>query len=386
MLEPPLTWFSGLGGEFTSAAHALSRSAPLTSVHRVITPSLANGPLVLRHELGHSIIDVGEEYDGGVYDGYFGVNAAPSASNVTWGHWLPDPDKAPRVERSAMPFQAYAWTLLNTSSAWAATFNSSGAYARHTLRFSLSGLPAADDLVVRLDGADLRWAPRKDIGRDRWHYDIQLDTALRKGAHEVAFELRNKAREGAAQLCSVEVLEFGAPNECVRSPARTRQRLKGSRFNATRGAVGAFPTFADDGRAAVRPTDEGCLMRQVTTPDFCAVCMEGLWARVLARVDLVDTAGAACVRGERVLSVRLVPLGQFREGEGKGAGERYRIRWTRDGVERPEWEDEVEVRVRGEEGVGHWRADVRFESDQIRKDEEGVTRAGVQWVVDGECA
>jgi hypothetical protein len=126
-------------------------------------------------------------------------------------------------------------------------------------------------------------------------------------------------------------------------------------------------------------------MRQVTTPDFCAVCMEGLWARVLARVDLVDTAGAACVRGERVLSVRLVPLGQFREGEGKGAGERYRIRWTRDGVERPEWEDEVEVRARGKEGVGHWRADVRFESDQIRKDEEGVTRGGVQWVVDSEC-
>lgn len=31
----------------------------------VITASELNGPIVLRHELGHSIIDVGEEYDGG---------------------------------------------------------------------------------------------------------------------------------------------------------------------------------------------------------------------------------------------------------------------------------------------------------------------------------
>lgn len=32
---------------------------------RVITASALNGPLVLRHELGHSLIPVGEEYEGG---------------------------------------------------------------------------------------------------------------------------------------------------------------------------------------------------------------------------------------------------------------------------------------------------------------------------------
>ena len=32
---------------------------------RVITASKLNGPIVLRHELGHSLIDVGEEYEGG---------------------------------------------------------------------------------------------------------------------------------------------------------------------------------------------------------------------------------------------------------------------------------------------------------------------------------
>lgn len=32
---------------------------------RIITASKLNGPLVLRHELGHSLIPVGEEYEGG---------------------------------------------------------------------------------------------------------------------------------------------------------------------------------------------------------------------------------------------------------------------------------------------------------------------------------
>jgi hypothetical protein len=39
--------YGGLGGEFT-----------------VITASEINGPLVLRHELGHSLIEEGDEYDG----------------------------------------------------------------------------------------------------------------------------------------------------------------------------------------------------------------------------------------------------------------------------------------------------------------------------------
>ncbi|KAG9078393.1 hypothetical protein FS749_009571, partial [Ceratobasidium sp. UAMH 11750] len=37
-----------------------------------------------------------------------------------------------------------------------------------------------------------------------------------------------------------------------------------------------------------RPTDEGCLMRQVAKPDFCVVCTEALWLKLLARVSLID--------------------------------------------------------------------------------------------------
>ena len=163
------------------------------------------------------------------------MNAAhnTASAGVPWTHWLsPVPHAAHshshshddhehnspveekiRVERAVMPLQNYAWTLLNTSAAWSTTFNSSGQYAWHLIRFSLSGIPAASDLVVSLDGTDLHWAPRADIGVDRWHYDIKLNHTLVEGEHEVTFTLKNNQTEGEAQLCSVEVLEFGDESE-----------------------------------------------------------------------------------------------------------------------------------------------------------------------------
>jgi hypothetical protein len=71
-------------------------------------PSSFIGPVVLRHEPGHSIIDVGEEYNGGKYDGYFGMNAAPEPQAVTWSHLCIDSHEVKRIERSTMLFQGYA--------------------------------------------------------------------------------------------------------------------------------------------------------------------------------------------------------------------------------------------------------------------------------------
>ena len=186
----------------------------------MVTSSFLNGPLVLRHELGHSIIDVGEEYDGGF--AYFGVNAAEDLSKrLPWEHWLTNPSPIPdeprkqtrRIERSVMPMQAYPWTMLNSSSPWSITFPSSGMYSRHLVRFSLSGLPEKSELKVEIDGVDLGWVPEPNIGVDRWHYDIYRHGGLRLGEHEIKFTLLEGKREGIAQLCSVEVLEFGDEDE-----------------------------------------------------------------------------------------------------------------------------------------------------------------------------
>jgi hypothetical protein len=105
--------------------------------------------------------------------------------------------------------------MLNTSTSWSINFTSSGLYSQHRVLFSLSGVQNKHDLKVELDGADLGWSPRTDIGTDRWHYDIYRNETLTSGNHDLRFILLNKDAEGVAQLCSLEVLEYGDDAEQV---------------------------------------------------------------------------------------------------------------------------------------------------------------------------
>lgn len=69
-------------------------------------------------------------------------------------------------------------------------------------------------MSVLFDGEDLGWEPKEGLGMDRYHYDIYRDGSLSGGEHEVKFVLNAKEREGVAQLCNVEILEFGSdPDE-----------------------------------------------------------------------------------------------------------------------------------------------------------------------------
>lgn len=187
--------------------HNLPRLKTLTKSRSVVTASRGNGPAVLRHELGHSIIGVGEEYDGG--EAYEGVNAANSTSSVPWTQWYTDPSTEPKIQRSNMPIQAYPWTLLNTSQSWSQNFTSAGTYDTHLLQFSVSGMNASSDLRVEVDGKDVGWEVNPLYGLDQYIYNMKRDEALTPGEHEVSFTLLNKEIEGSAQLCNLEVLEYG---------------------------------------------------------------------------------------------------------------------------------------------------------------------------------
>ncbi|KAF9468663.1 IgA peptidase M64-domain-containing protein [Collybia nuda] len=354
-------YYGGLGGQYT-----------------VITSSLANGPLVLRHELGHSIIDVGEEYDGGF--AYFGPNAATDLSEpIPWTQWLSNPPKdgstdTPRVERAVMPLQEYAWTLLNTSTSWSTTFISSGAYARHLVRFSLSGLPESKDLRVELDGLDLEWAPKVDIGLDRWHYDIHLNQTLAGGQHEVKFTLINAEREGVAQLCSVEIIEFGDETEFVSTP----------------GHYGLYPTFSEKNETSYRPTNEDCLMRIVTSPNFCKACIEGLWLSLLKNVSLIDDIQESCEEHSggwvKTLDLKLVPLAQFRADTMENKNEEsYTITWWKDQKILPEFTNQTRLEIAGDDAVGTYAIGVKFATQEVRIDKEKLLSAGARYKVTRNC-
>ncbi|KAF7357461.1 hypothetical protein MSAN_01342200 [Mycena sanguinolenta] len=311
--------YGGLGGRFT-----------------VITPSLANGALILRHELGHSIIGVGEEYDGGF--AYFGPNAYANLSEpVPWARWLTH-EKA-RVERSVMPMQDYAWALLNTSSPWTVTFTSAGMYARHLVRFSVSGMPDASDMRVELDGEDL-------------------------GQPE-------------AQMCNAEILEFGDEDEFVSKP----------------GHYSLYPTFSQTNKTTYRPTNEDCLMRQVTTPNFCKVCIEGLWLALLQDVSLIDDitmtacsslSSSSAINPEpklTTLRLHLVPLAHLRTVPAPPeVTESYSITWSKDGEVLHELANKTEVYVE----QGRYAVEVQYKTSEVRVDREG--RLGAREEVTVECA
>ncbi|KAF8319786.1 hypothetical protein DL93DRAFT_2053507 [Clavulina sp. PMI_390] len=372
--------YGGLGGEFS-----------------ITTSSILNGPLVLRHELGHSIIDVGEEYDGGY--AYFGANSSPNTtlSHIKWAHWLtnsstssnePSQSKseqaAPLIpQRATMLHQSYPWTLLNHStSPYTIYFNSSGAYDSALVRTSLSGLPDSSHLTILLDGADLKWAPKEGLGLDRWHYDIKVQSGkLAEGKHTLEFVLGKDAKVGLAQLCSAEVLEYGsAPDE----------------FDDRPGVISLFPTFSDTFRPELasddfppaapisyRPTNEACLMRLVTFPNFCSPCLESLWLHLLEHVDLiehlaievvdVDGEGAEVgnsVKKKRVeVALRLLPFGADRALL-MAYSESYEITWKKHGVVLGQYTNLTSISFDIERSLVD--VEVRLRTADVRLDPEGL--------------
>ncbi|KAG8821207.1 hypothetical protein FRC18_011411 [Serendipita sp. 400] len=343
--------YGGLGGEFS-----------------ISTASMLNGPLVLRHELGHSIIDVGEEYDGGF--AYYGPNSSrpPITSGIKWSHWIaPSPQKNNlRVERAVSPLQAYPWSMLNISMPYTAPFNSSGTYSSYMLRFSLSGMPHKEDLSIKIDDQDVRWQPRDGIGMDRWHYDIFQNKTLSAGPHNLTFTLNNDVLAGRAQLCSFEIIEYGDKSE----------------FNFQEGNIGVYPTFTLWNETTYRPTNEGCLMRQVVLPNFCKPCTEGLWLQLLKRVDLVDKLSVVYdITSENVfIQVIPVPLGQFR-GEPPTGPEYFDIFWTLNGTIVEGLNNRTQFFTPLSDATGKWEVSLTLTTHEVRVDQKGYLKSVRSFII-----
>ncbi|KAG8830081.1 hypothetical protein FRC17_005475 [Serendipita sp. 399] len=341
--------YGGLGGEFS-----------------ISTASALNGPLVLRHELGHSIIDVGEEYDGGY--AYFGPNSSrpPLKSGVKWAHWVAPSNQLLRVERAVSPLQAYPWTMLNTTTPYAVSFNSSGTYSSYLLKFSLSGLPQTDDLKITIDDQDIGWQPRTGIGMDRWHYDVFQNKSLSSGQHDLTFTLKNGTLSGRAQLCSFEVIEYGDESE----------------FDFEEGNIGAYPTFTMLNETTYRPTNQGCLMRQVVLPNFCKPCTEGLWLQLLKRIELIDDLSVIYdIKSENVfVQVVPVPLGQFR-GEAPTGPEFIDIVWTLNGTLVEAHNNQTQFFMPVSEAIGSWKVSLTLSTHEVKVDERGYLTSVRNFVI-----
>lgn len=122
-------------------------------------------------------------------------------------------------------------------------------------------------------------------------------------------------------------------------------------------------------------------MRITNEPEFCSVCIEGLWMSLLSRVDPIDRMDASCAFDEttgkwtRTLALELVDLTK------SGA---YELEWQKDGVTVPAWADQSTVEIAGDE-EGSFEVFVRFLTEEIRLDPNGYTRSNATFIVGSPC-
>lgn len=129
-------------------------------------------------------------------------------------------------------------------------------------------------------------------------------------------------------------------------------------------------------------------MRIVTAPNFCKVCLEDLWLKLLRRVDLIDDLRTSCVRRDsgwvRRLELDLVPLGQFRE-EPVDVKESYSIIWTKDGRVLQEFTNERVLELPDAGAAGTYAAHVEYLTEEVRVDKEGLLKSKREHKVAATC-
>lgn len=131
-------------------------------------------------------------------------------------------------------------------------------------------------------------------------------------------------------------------------------------------------------------------MRVVTTPNFCSVCVEGLWLALLRRVELVEDIVARCIYDlpsgtwRRTIDARLLPLAQFRQ-DGQVPGESYQLTWLKNGQELREFDNQTHVEVDDADGPGRYRLAVKLSTDEVRVDKDNLLLSNADFTVAAFC-
>ena len=227
------------------------------------TRSVTTGTMVIRHEMGHSLGWVGDEYDRG---SYLGANSDADTNEIPWKHWVePEHMDGGEIQKfdNALRVQDYSWYDLSKG-AYELEFTSDGTYARWYLQISVSGADFPDSFVAFLDGVMLPWNTTGNL--DRAFFSWEGHHGFSAGRHTLRFVQGDHDHTGLpprprpiVQLCSVNLHEYPANYPALGSPP----------------FVAAFPSRFDmkkDTPVHWRPTDESCLMRNMTSAHFCPIC------------------------------------------------------------------------------------------------------------------
>jgi len=334
-------FYGGLGGEFT-----ISTSSP------------TSGTMVLRHEMGHNFGNVGEEYDGGT--SYSGANSATSLNAVTqkWGSWLTV--TPPVVQQSAQRLQSYAWYNL-ASGPLSLSFTSDGTWAKAYLIFSVSGCETSTSLRVTIDNVPLPWNTSGIL--DRTFNPFIFNAGFASGSHILRFEGTPSTTGQIRQVCNVNLHEYKAENI----------------YHFDNNYVSAYPTWSASNVVTYRPTNERCLMRNMTSPVFCTPCQENIWLRFFQRIKLIDSVDLQRTGANVAVTLSAIPLAQFRPVP--IATERYTVVWSRNGVVNATLSNLFTWSAVSATAAGNWQVQLTFTTLEVRYDPNNYLRSSLNFVI-----
>lgn len=318
-------YYGGLGGEFA-----------------ISTSSKTSGSMVLRHELGHTMGKVGEEYDGG---GYFGANFADSLEDIRWEHFLSDKENL-REEPSRMLHVDWPWVNLKDGP-HTIIFESSKDYSVGDLQFSASGLEKSDSLFVSLDNKVQKFEnPNKT---DRTFIEIPYKEGFKAGYHSLTFAENDKDQNN--WLSSITLMEYKKD------------------YNFDENFYGAYPVYNKNNNVlGYRPTHNTCLMRNMSSKSFCKVCQENNWKQFFKRVKLIDSLSKDLENDQIVLKVNTLQLGQLRKDAlDKG---KLTVRWYKDAKEMDQFRNQIKVNGDPCKMYGSWLVLAKYDTEEINVPEQ----------------
>ena len=325
----------------------------------ILSASKSTGSIAFRHELGHILADIGEEYDGG--EDYSGANYAESnrvcktgekprkerlADGVertiwpciSWNKWLSRPQKNKNtvdVQPSRMLLNKHPWSAFRSgadSFSWRDTFVSSGKPKFLRLELSAFGISGTGKIKVSIDG-NLLGELTLPKDNDRHFFDFQTDKDVQflhskiEKEHSVVISLDSivpgaigKAYPRAAPptLCHIVIWEFF------------------DTYESEEGFVGAFPVYKEAGGKIVgyRPTDNTCLMREMQSKTLCPVCREAIWKNLFSRTRMIQSIQYSHQNNDVTLSLKTLPFGIKRKNQNVERDRQYNeniyVRWDKE--------------------------------------------------------
>jgi hypothetical protein len=87
---------------------------------------------------------------------------------------------------------------------------------------------------------------------------------------------------------------------------------------------------------------------------------------------------------KKTLELSLIPLAHFRSGP-TSVTESYTIIWIKDGRVLETFTNKTLLELDNEDALGTYTLDVKFSTDEVKKDTDGVLTAGGEYTVTDEC-